>query len=97
MTARSMSKGAAIFVALLVIVVLVLLTLFELWAAQKMGFDVIAHLQVSKKEGGTQFFFEAFGFVAFILVQPVVLVWLLRKMVHDFTDTLAASFTTWFR
>lgn len=97
MAKNGMSRAGAIFLSLLVLIVFVLLTIGELWAAKQLGMDVIAHLQVSKTEGGSKFFFEAFGFVAFILVQPVILVWLLLKMVRDFAAPLINSLGMWFR
>ena len=95
---QPMSKQSAVFLGVFVLIVFVLLTLFELWAAKQMGFDVIAHLQVSKGEGDLpQFYFEAFGVVAFILFQPVVLVWLLLKLVKDFAQKLTSSLMSWLR
>jgi len=97
MAPKAMSREKAIAIGVVVLIVFALLTLVELWVVKWMGFDVIAHLQVSKKEGGTQFFFEAFGVVAFILFQPAVLVWLLLKMVKNFAANLVASFTSWLK
>jgi hypothetical protein len=97
MAGQPLGRGAAIFTAVVVLIVFVLLTIGELWAAKWLGFDVIAHLQVSKSQGGVQFAFEAFGLVAFILVQPVVLVLLLLRMVRDFASAFSASMVSWLK
>lgn len=51
-----------------------LLTLAELWVIKRLGFDVIGHLRLTKESGkNLKFFFEAFGAVAFVVAQPMLL------------------------
>jgi len=74
----------AILVLFAVIVVFSLLTVAELSFLHKQGFDIIAHLKVSHKSGRNyQFFLEAFGVIAFIIGQPILLSWLLVWMSNN--------------
>lgn len=67
-----MDKGTQIIIwSLVILIIFVLLTLGELWFLKRQGFDILAHLQITLKEGKTKkFFFEAFGVVAFVVAQP---------------------------
>lgn len=57
-----------------IVVVFSILTLLELWVLKHLGFDVVGHLRVTKQSGkNVKFFFEAFGAVAFVVVQPILL------------------------
>lgn len=57
-----------------IVVVFSILTLLELWALKHLGFDVVGHLRVTKQSGkDVKFFFEAFGAVAFVVAQPILL------------------------
>lgn len=57
-----------------IVVFFSLLTIAELLILKKSGFDIVAHLRISHQTGKkTQFFLEAFGTIAFILGQPVLL------------------------
>ena len=58
----------------------VLLPIVEVWFLKKQGFDILAHLRVSLDEGKRQFFFEAFGVVAFIMAQPLFFLWLFSRI-----------------
>lgn len=51
-----------------------LLTLAELWFLKLLGFDVIAHLRLTSQTGKKgRFLFEAFGAIAFVVAQPIIL------------------------
>ncbi len=66
------------------LVLFVAITMAELWFLRELGFDVLAHLQVTMKQGKRlRLLFEAFGVVAFIMVQPVVLAWLFSRLSDD--------------
>jgi hypothetical protein len=73
-----MDKGTKVLLwSLGILVFFVVLTIVELLVLRRMGFDLIAHLQLTLKEGKTKkFFFEAFGAVAFVMVQPFAFFWL---------------------
>jgi hypothetical protein len=59
----------------------VLLTLGELWFLKRQGFDILAHLQVTLKQGKTtKFFFEAFGVIAFVVAQPFAFLYLFSRI-----------------
>ncbi|WP_445400868.1 hypothetical protein [Zobellella sp. An-6] len=63
-----------LIVLILMVVALSLLTTYEVIALKKFDFDIIAHLKGSWDSGNkAKFAFEAFGVVAFILIQPVIL------------------------
>ena len=63
------------------LVLFVAITLVELVVFKRLGYDVVGHLQVVRDQGKTtRFVFEAFGVVAFVLVQPVVLAWLFSQI-----------------
>ncbi len=65
----------------------VLLILFELWMLGRLGYDVLAHLEASrKKEKSLSFRFEAFGVVAFVLVQPIVFTWIVSRLSRGLTE-----------
>ena len=50
------------------------LTLIELWVLKALGFDVIGHLRITRETGKkVKFYFEAFGALAFVVAQPVIL------------------------
>ena len=57
-----------------------LLPIAEVWFLRKQGLDILAHLRVSLDEGKRQFFFEAFGVVAFIMAQPIFFLWLFSRI-----------------
>jgi len=60
-----------------ILMLFVLITMAELWFLKRMGFDVLAHLQLRLSQGQTrEFFFEAFGVVAFVLIQPFAFTYL---------------------
>ena len=68
-----------------IVVVFSLLTLVELWVLKHLGFDVVGHLRVTKQSGkNLKFFFEAFGAVAFVVAQPILLT---ATTVWAFTET----------
>ncbi|MEX0941056.1 MAG: hypothetical protein WD002_00755 [Pseudomonadales bacterium] len=51
-----------------------ILTILELWVLTKMGVDVIGHLRITRETGkNMKFFFEAFGALAFVVAQPIIL------------------------
>ena len=57
-----------------IVLVFSLLTVYELILLRRAGFDIIAHLKVTHDQGpGYKLFFEAFGVIAFVLVQPLAL------------------------
>jgi hypothetical protein len=65
----------------------VLLTLFELAALKWLGFDVLAHLVYAKTAGKLRrFYFEAFGAVAFVMVQPLIFLWIFSRLSEDLRD-----------
>jgi len=73
-----MSKSGLVWTLVLVIVIFSAIPIAELWLLKLMGFDVIAHLQATSAEGSdVQFYFEAFGAVAFVIAQTVILTMLL--------------------
>jgi ABC-type uncharacterized transport system fused permease/ATPase subunit len=94
--AKKSSSGRAVLFAGGLIVLFVFLTLFEVWFAAWMGFDIIAHLQVSKSEGELKFFFEAFGVIAFVLFQPIVFTVLFLKLSKSIAETLVRNLSAWF-
>ena len=50
------------------------LTTFEVIILQRNGIDVFAHMKATWDSGRKfKFFFEAFGLIAFVLIQPVLL------------------------
>ena len=64
--------------ALIVIFVFVflfsVLTAVELILLKRNGVDIVAHMKATYDSGkNVKFFFEAFGAIAFVLIQPVVL------------------------
>ncbi len=64
-------------IGLIFLVAFVLITMGELWFLQRLGFDLFGHLKFTYTQGkSVKFFFEAFGAIAFIMVQPVLLAWL---------------------
>lgn len=63
-----------LFTIIFMVVGLSLLTTYEVIILKKMGFDIVAHLKGSWDSGKkAKFAFEAFGIIAFILMQPVIL------------------------
>lgn len=67
----------------------VLLTMGELWLLKRMGFDVLAHLQLTLTQGKTRkFFFEAFGVIAFVVFQPFALLYLFASISEKVADQL---------
>ena len=51
-----------------------LITVFELVFLRREGIDIIAHLKLTHDKGpGDKFLFEAFGVIAFVLIQPIAL------------------------
>jgi hypothetical protein len=85
-----MTKGTEVILwSLFILVLFVLLTLFEVWFLKRMGFDVLAHLQLTLKQGETRkFFFEAFGVVAFVLIQPFALTYLFSILSDQVQENL---------
>jgi len=77
-----MDKGAPVLIwSLFILVLFVLLTLGELWFLKRQGFDILAHLQITLKQGKTtKFFFEAFGVIAFVVAQPLVFLYLFSRI-----------------
>ena len=72
-----------------ILILFVVLTIVELWVLKRLGFDLLAHLQLTLKEGKTtKFFFEAFGAVAFIMVQPFAFFWLFSSTSEQVRDIL---------
>ncbi|OGI67078.1 MAG: hypothetical protein A2W18_06665 [Candidatus Muproteobacteria bacterium RBG_16_60_9] len=74
-----------------------LLSVAELFILKKLGFDVMAHLRLLYETGKKiQVFFEAFGAIAFILVQPVLftslVVWAYGAVRPDFAANLRAVY-----
>jgi hypothetical protein len=61
-----------LIVLALIIVVFSVVTIAEVLVLQAFGLNIIAHLNTSYDKGGTQFYFEAAGVVAFILAQPII-------------------------
>jgi hypothetical protein len=96
-----MSTPALILWSAGLIVLFVLITLAELWFIKKLGFDILGHLQIHLTQGKrTQVLFEAFGVVAFIMVQPVLLTWLFSQISGQLaarlliiTESVAAAVT----
>ncbi|MFG0329906.1 MAG: hypothetical protein ACF8PN_08415 [Phycisphaerales bacterium] len=75
------------FTAALLILFFVILTLVELVAIRALGFDVIANLNAKREQGQNwSFYFEATGVVAFILVQPVVFLWIFTRLSGVLSD-----------
>ena len=69
-----------LIVIFLMLIAFALLTLYEVFALRKRGIDIFGHLSATWQAGdGTKFAFQAFGVIAFLLGQPilltVVLVW----------------------
>lgn len=92
-----MDKGTAVLIwSLVLLIIFVLITLGELWFLKRHGFDVLAHLQVTLKEGKTtKFFFEAFGVLAFVMVQPFALMYLFSRISETVSATFTRSLTYW--
>lgn len=66
-----------------------LLTLIELIVLKRLGFDIVAHLKISHQSGkNVRFIFEAFGVIAFIVGQPMVLTWLLVWLSNNINSEL---------
>lgn len=66
-----------------------LLTLIELIVLKLLGFDIVAHLEISYQSGkNVRFIFEAFGVIAFIVGQPMVLTWLLVWLSNNVNSEL---------
>lgn len=85
-----MNSGAtAVIISLATLVLFVLLTLFELWALRKLGFDVLAQLEYSQEhEKKGKFLFKAFGAVAFVMVQPVIFLMIMTRLIPAINATL---------
>ncbi|HMG05873.1 MAG TPA: hypothetical protein VK581_10450 [Chthoniobacterales bacterium] len=72
-----MNKTTLLLLFALIVIIFSIVPVGELWLLRQAGFDIVAHLQaVSSKDGRVQFYFEAFGAAAFVIVQTVVLVWI---------------------
>ena len=82
----------AILILFAIIVAFSLLTIAELSFLHRQGFDIIAHLKVTHKSGKKyQFFFEAFGVIAFVIGQPIFLSWLLVWMSNNINPQIFKS------
>lgn len=78
----------------LIIVSFSLLTLVEIIVLKRSGFDIIAHLKISHQSGkNIRFLFEAFGVVAFIVGQPMILTWLLAWLSKNINSELLKNLT----
>src|SRR5262245_3150254 len=87
-----MTPSELVFTAVILLIVFVLLTMFELWVLKKLGFDVMGRLEMTYREGKTlKFFFQAFGAVAFIMAQPVLFAFLFSKISTDLGDILRSG------
>ena len=75
--------------------VFAIITLAELWIASLLGFDVIARLSATYQSGDSaQFFFEAFGFVAFVVAQPVIFITVVVLLSVKLMPALAVASVT---
>ena len=83
--------GGYILLLAAVIAGFVFLTIFELWAVRRLGFDVLGRLSIRKKQSGVGFAFEAAGVAAFLIVQPIVLCYLLRGLLISVIQFIAAN------
>ncbi|WP_041415880.1 hypothetical protein [Shewanella halifaxensis] len=62
-----------LIVLCLFIIICVVLTIVELLFLKKLGFDVVAHMEIKLEKGeNVKFFFEACGVIAFIIGQPIL-------------------------
>lgn len=69
-----MKTSTLIWQLVIVIIIFSLVPIGELWLLKQLGLDVIAHMQAaSSEDSNIIFYFEAFGAVAFILAQTVIL------------------------
>jgi len=82
--------GGYILLLAAVLAGFVFLTVFELWAIRRLGFDVLGQLKMKGRKGSVGFTFEAVGVIAFIIVQPVVLTYLLRELLASVIADIAA-------
>ncbi len=63
-----------LIVIFLFVLLFSLLTVWEIILLKKAGFDIVAHLRVTYETAKKiKLFFEAFGVIAFVLIQPFVL------------------------
>ena len=88
-------KSRPLFVLLMfgIIVFSSLLPIAEIWILQMLGVDVIAHLKITVEEGGWSLYLEAFGFAAFVLVHPIISVWLLIRLANRFRTWMLTTLT----
>jgi len=82
--------GGYILLLAAVLAGFVFLTVFELWAIRRLGFDVLGQLRMKGRKGSVGFKFEAVGVIAFMIVQPVVLSYLLRELLASVIADIAA-------
>jgi len=69
-----MNKVAVLIVLATIIAMFSLLTIGELWLLCWMGLDIVGHIKATYSSGnGIQLFIEAFGAIAFVIGQPIVL------------------------
>lgn len=88
-----MDQGTKVLLwSIALLIIFVLITLGEIVVLKRLGYDLLAHLQVTMRHGNKRkFFFEAFGVVAFILIQPLVLSWLLANISAHVSSILNQS------
>jgi hypothetical protein len=82
--------GGYILLLAAVLAGFVFLTVFELWAIRRLGFDVLGQLKMKGRKGSVSFTFEAVGVIVFMIVQPVVLSYLLRELLASVIADIAA-------
>ena len=80
-----MKQSHLVWVLVLVVIIFSAIPIAELWLLKLLGFDIVAHLQFTSAEGSNfKFYLEAFGAVAFVIAQTVILtalfVWTLKKL-----------------
>jgi len=58
----------------------ILLSLAELWAIKKIGFDVAANLSIKGEYGNSGIQFDAVGVMAFLIFQPLMIFYLVNEV-----------------
>ena len=89
-----------LIVLISMVIGLSIITTCEVIALKKFGFDVVAHLKGSWDSGNNaRFAVEAFGVVAFILIQPIILtatvVWAFGEVSEVMRLATALILATW--
>ena len=84
--------------AILIVLLTALFTMVELWLLKMIKLDVLGRLNRAQQDSDTtRFFLEALVLVAFILIQPAILIGLANLASPDVATSARQGFDTLFR